>query len=125
MLIIGGGATGCGAALDAQMRGLRTALIERGDFASETSSRSTKLVWAGIRYIATSTAQLLQLRNLRRPQDALADFWGEFKMVLGAHRERRFLMEKQAHLTHWMPIAVPVPHGAPHPAPTHRPLTAV
>ena len=85
VLIIGGGATGCGAALDAQMRGLRTALIERGDFASETSRRSTKLVWAGIRYIATSTAQLLQLRNLRRPQDALADFWGEFKMVLGAN----------------------------------------
>ena len=64
VLIIGGGATGCGAALDAQMRGLSTGLIERGDFASETSSRSTKLVWAGIRYIATATSSLLRMRNL-------------------------------------------------------------
>lgn len=50
-----GGATGCGAALDAQLRGLRTCLIERGDFANETSSRSTKLIWAGIRYVGPST----------------------------------------------------------------------
>lgn len=44
VLVIGGGATGSGVALDAQMRGLNTALIERADFSSETSSRSTKLV---------------------------------------------------------------------------------
>ena len=60
MLVIGGGATGAGAALDAQLRGLATACIERGDFGGETSGRSTKLIWAGIRYIATATAQLLQ-----------------------------------------------------------------
>lgn len=51
VVIIGGGATGSGAALDAASRGLKVACIERGDFASETSSRSTKLIWAGIRYV--------------------------------------------------------------------------
>jgi hypothetical protein len=45
ILVIGGGATGAGIALDAAQRGLQTACIERGDFASETSSRSTKLIW--------------------------------------------------------------------------------
>jgi hypothetical protein len=45
ILVIGGGATGAGVALDAAQRGLQTACIERGDFASETSSRSTKLIW--------------------------------------------------------------------------------
>lgn len=45
VLVIGGGATGAGIALDAAQRGLQTACIERGDFASETSSRSTKLIW--------------------------------------------------------------------------------
>ena len=45
LVVVGGGATGCGAALDAQLRGLNVALVERGDFSSETSSRSTKLVW--------------------------------------------------------------------------------
>lgn len=45
VLIVGGGATGCGAALDATTRGLSTALIERGDFGNETSARSTKLLW--------------------------------------------------------------------------------
>ena len=88
VLVIGGGATGAGTALDATTRGLSTALIERGDFASETSSRSTKLIWAGIRYIATATSQLLRFKNLTNPVGAVKDFWGEFKMVLGAHREQ-------------------------------------
>jgi glycerol-3-phosphate dehydrogenase len=99
VLVIGGGATGCGAALDAQRRGLTTALIERGDFSSETSSRSTKLLWAGIRYIATASAQLLRVKNLASPLRACKEFWGEFKMVLGAHRERKILLEKNPHLT--------------------------
>lgn len=51
VLIIGGGATGAGCALDAATRGLNVACIERGDFASETSSRSTKLIWAGLKYV--------------------------------------------------------------------------
>ena len=87
MLIVGGGATGCGAALDSQRRGLSTALIERADFGAETSSRSTKLVWAGIRYIATATSQLLRVKNLGRPVDALrishslAVFWPRFHQI--------------------------------------------
>src|SRR5574344_100224 len=49
--IIGGGATGLGAALDAATRGLKTVLIEQDDFAKATSSRSTKLVHGGVRYL--------------------------------------------------------------------------
>ena len=51
ILVIGGGATGAGIALDAVSRGLRTALIEMNDFASGTSSRSTKLIHGGLRYL--------------------------------------------------------------------------
>lgn len=51
MLVIGGGATGSGVALDAVSRGLRVGLVEREDFASGTSSRSTKLIHGGIIYI--------------------------------------------------------------------------
>ena len=51
VLVIGGGATGCGIALDAVTRGLKTALIEKYDFASGTSSRSTKLIHGGLRYL--------------------------------------------------------------------------
>ena len=53
LLIIGGGATGLGIALDASLRGLKTILLERGDFASETSSNSTKLSHGGVRYLKT------------------------------------------------------------------------
>ncbi|MEZ0216440.1 MAG: FAD-dependent oxidoreductase, partial [Rariglobus sp.] len=49
VLVIGGGATGLGAAVEAASRGYRVALIERGDFAQGTSSRSTKLVHGGVR----------------------------------------------------------------------------
>jgi FAD dependent oxidoreductase len=51
VLIIGGGATGAGAALDAASRGLKVALVERDDFSCGTSSRSTKLVHGGVRYL--------------------------------------------------------------------------
>ncbi|MDX1679347.1 MAG: glycerol-3-phosphate dehydrogenase/oxidase [Akkermansiaceae bacterium] len=51
LLVIGGGITGAGIALDAATRGLRTVLLEKGDFASGTSSRSTKLVHGGLRYL--------------------------------------------------------------------------
>lgn len=51
VLIIGGGATGAGCALDAASRGLKVALVERDDFACGTSSRSTKLVHGGVRYL--------------------------------------------------------------------------
>ncbi|HSZ72872.1 MAG TPA: FAD-dependent oxidoreductase, partial [Cytophagaceae bacterium] len=51
VIIIGGGATGCGAALDAASRGLKTLLVEKADFASGTSGRSTKLIHGGLRYL--------------------------------------------------------------------------
>ena len=51
VLVVGGGITGAGVALDAASRGLRTALVERDDFASGTSSKSSKLVHGGLRYL--------------------------------------------------------------------------
>src|SRR5690349_17443295 len=51
LLIIGGGITGAGIALDAASRGLKTALVEKKDFAFGTSSRSTKLIHGGLRYL--------------------------------------------------------------------------
>ena len=95
VLIVGGGATGAGAALDAATRNLSTVLIERSDFGNETSSRSTKLIWAGIRYIGTATGELLRLKNLMQPMTALNNFWSEFKMVINCHKERNFLLKTQ------------------------------
>src|ERR1700682_1044107 len=60
ILIIGGGATGLGAALDAASRGYRTALIEAEDFAAATSSRSTKLVHGGVRYLRAGNVALVR-----------------------------------------------------------------
>eukprot|EP00163_Fabomonas_tropica_P032235 TRINITY_DN799_c1_g3_i1.p1 TRINITY_DN799_c1_g3~~TRINITY_DN799_c1_g3_i1.p1 ORF type:complete len:153 (+),score=24.14 TRINITY_DN799_c1_g3_i1:390-848(+) len=58
VLVIGGGASGLGCALDASTRGLKTALVEREDFASGTSSRSTKLVHGGVRYLEAAFKNL-------------------------------------------------------------------
>ena len=58
LLIIGGGATGAGVALDAATRGLKVALVERDDFASGTSSKSTKLVHGGVRYLEKAVWEL-------------------------------------------------------------------
>lgn len=60
VLIIGGGATGLGIAVDAAARGLRTALIEARDFSSGTSSRSTKLIHGGVRYLAQGNLTLVR-----------------------------------------------------------------
>lgn len=117
VLIIGGGATGAGCALDAAARGLTVACVERGDFASETSSRSTKLIWAGIRYMATATAALLTPKLLTKPVATVNDFLGEMSMVLHCHNERRYMIEKQQHLCHWIPIAVPFTSWYVSPAP--------
>jgi len=59
VVVIGGGATGLGIALDAALRGLQVALVERGDFAEGTSSRSTKLVHGGVRYLAQGNLGLV------------------------------------------------------------------
>ncbi len=67
MLVIGGGATGAGVAVDAASRGLKTALVEKYDFSSGTSSRSTKLIHGGVRYLQKAIMEfdLEQVRMLK------------------------------------------------------------
>jgi glycerol-3-phosphate dehydrogenase len=66
VVVIGGGATGLGIAVDAAQRGLRTALIEAQDFAGGTSSRSTKLVHGGVRYLAQGNVKLVREALIER-----------------------------------------------------------
>ena len=107
VLVIGGGATGAGCALDAATRGLKVACVERGDFGSETSSRSTKLIWAGSRYLFNVVAALTSSKMLTAPIETVKKCYEEFHMVLGCARERRYMAEKNAHLVNWIPIALP------------------
>ncbi|XP_046745836.1 glycerol-3-phosphate dehydrogenase, mitochondrial isoform X1 [Diprion similis] len=93
VLIIGGGATGAGCALDAATRGLKTALIEGDDFASGTSSRSTKLIHGGVRYLQKAIMQL--------------DF-EQYRMVKEALHERASMLHSAPHLAHPLPIMLPV-----------------
>ncbi|MGZ0192227.1 MAG: FAD-dependent oxidoreductase, partial [Acidimicrobiales bacterium] len=86
VVVIGGGITGVGVALDAAARGLRTALIERDDFASGTSSKSSKMVHGGLRY----------LQN------------GDVRLVYEALRERRRLMKNAPHLVDVLPFMIPI-----------------
>lgn len=86
LVIIGGGATGLGSAVDAASRGLKTLLIERVDFAKGTSSRSTKLVHGGVRYLAQ----------------------GNIKLVKEALRERGFLLKNASHLSTEQAFIIPV-----------------
>jgi glycerol-3-phosphate dehydrogenase len=59
ILIIGGGATGLGTALDAASRGYKTILLEQADYAKGTSSRSTKLIHGGVRYLSQGNIKLV------------------------------------------------------------------
>nr|CAX82551.1 Glycerol-3-phosphate dehydrogenase, mitochondrial precursor [Schistosoma japonicum] len=93
VLIIGGGATGAGVALDAASRGLSTCLIERLDFASGTSSRSTKLIHGGVRYLQKA------IFNLDIEQ---------FRMVNEALSERSNLIDIAPHLAYPLPIMLPI-----------------
>src|SRR5215212_5009706 len=86
VLVVGGGITGTGVALDATSRGLRTALVERRDLASGTSSKSSKLVHGGLRY--------LQQR--------------EFRLVYEALYERQRLRLIAPHLVHLLPFLLPL-----------------
>src|SRR5205085_5662791 len=92
LLVIGGGINGAGIARDAAMRGMQVALVEQGDFASGTSSKSSKLIHGGLRY----------LENY------------EFALVLEASRERDLLRRHLApHLVQPMPFVFPVFAGDP------------
>ncbi|HWI93175.1 MAG TPA: glycerol-3-phosphate dehydrogenase/oxidase [Flavisolibacter sp.] len=66
VLVIGGGATGLGVALDAVSRGYKTLLVEGSDFAKGTSSRSTKLVHGGVRYLAQGNVSLVREASIER-----------------------------------------------------------
>ncbi len=90
--VIGGGATGTGTALDSQLRGKSTLLLEGEDFVSHTSSKSTKLVHGGVRYL----------------QQAVADFdYGQFKMVRKALHERIHMLRAAPFLAHSLELLVP------------------
>ena len=85
VIVVGGGATGLGVAVDAQTRGYRTLLLEQYDFAKGTSSRSTKLVHGGVRYLQQ----------------------GNVALVLEALRERGLMCRNAAHLVHDLAFVVP------------------
>uniref|UniRef100_A0A0N5APN6 Glycerol-3-phosphate dehydrogenase n=1 Tax=Syphacia muris TaxID=451379 RepID=A0A0N5APN6_9BILA len=93
VLVVGGGATGAGVALDAQSRGLSTALVEYNDFASGTSSRSTKLIHGGVRYLQ---AAILKLDS------------EQYHMVKEALFERANLLQCAPHLAFSLPIMLPI-----------------
>ena len=86
VLIVGGGITGAGVALDAASRGLRTALVEAADFASGTSSKSSKLVHGGLRYLQQ----------------------GDVRLVYEALRERQRLRRNAPHLVRLLPFMIPI-----------------
>ncbi|KAK9451537.1 FAD dependent oxidoreductase-domain-containing protein [Limtongia smithiae] len=93
LLVIGAGASGAGVALDAAARGLKVALVERDDFSCGTSSRSTKLVHGGVRYLEKA-------------------FWNldyeQYKLVKEALAERATFLTIAPHLSFALPIMVPV-----------------
>ena len=66
ILVVGGGASGLGIALDAVTRGYKTLLVEQSDFAKGTSSRSTKLVHGGVRYLAQGDIKLVREASIER-----------------------------------------------------------
>lgn len=93
-LVIGGGITGAGVAWDASSRGYKVALVEKEDFAHGTSSRSSKLVHGGLRY----------LENY------------EFPLVFEALSERSYLLQSAPHLVRPLPFYMPVYENSPHSA---------
>ena len=107
VLVVGAGCTGSGAALDASARGLKTACIERGDFSNETSSRSSKLIWGGFKYLQVAFAELLNRRTLTSPISSVQKFYSEFMMVVECCQERSWLAGQQPHLVEYVPQAVP------------------
>jgi glycerol-3-phosphate dehydrogenase len=90
--VIGGGATGAGCALDAQLRGLKTVLVEAGDFASGSSTASTKMVHGGVRYL----------------QEAVNDLdVNQYHLVEHALQERLTMLRNAPHLTRTVEFLVP------------------
>ncbi len=93
MLVIGGGATGCGVALDAAARGLKVALVEKNDFSEGTSGRSTKLLHGGVRYLE------MAVKHLDKSQ---------YHLVRDALKERGILLRLAPHLSNTLPLVTPL-----------------
>jgi glycerol-3-phosphate dehydrogenase len=93
LLIVGGGATGCGIAVDAASRGLKVALVEKNDFAEGTSSKSTKLVHGGVRYLE------MAVKKCDRAQ---------YHLVKEALHERGLFLKNAPHLAHRVPLVTPL-----------------
>jgi len=111
LLIIGGGATGAGCAVDAASRGLKVALVERDDFSAGvssilhlhpyilltsregTSSKSTKLVHGGVRYLQKAVMEL---------------DYDQYKLVREALHERRIFLQTAPYLSQMLPIMLPI-----------------
>ncbi|GLB38773.1 putative FAD-dependent glycerol-3-phosphate dehydrogenase family protein [Lyophyllum shimeji] len=93
LLIVGGGATGAGVAVDAASRGLKVALVERDDFGAGTSSKSTKLVHGGVRYLQKAVMEL---------------DYDQYKLVKEALHERKIFLQTAPYLSHMLPIMLPI-----------------
>jgi glycerol-3-phosphate dehydrogenase len=95
LCVIGGGATGSACALDAQLRGIRTVLLEAGDFAGSTSSAATKIIHGGVRYL----------------EEAIKGFdLQEYHVLVRALHERVRMLENAPHLTRTLEFLVPSYH---------------
>ncbi len=93
LLIIGAGATGCGIAVDAASRGLKVALVDKHDIAEGTSSKSTKLVHGGVRYLEAA------VKRLDRAQ---------YHLVKEALQERGIFLQNAPHLANALPLVTPL-----------------
>jgi glycerol-3-phosphate dehydrogenase len=91
LLVIGGGVTGCGIARDAALRGMKTALVEKSDFAAGTSSKSSKLIHGGLRYLEHA----------------------QFKLVFEGTNERALLMRLVPHLARPLAFLMPAYKESP------------
>src|SRR6185369_567632 len=102
MIIVGGGATGAGVAIDAASRGYDVLLLEQSDFGKGTSSRSTKLVHGGVRYLEQ----------------------GNLSLVMEALKERGLLLQNAPHLVRNLGFVVPLPKSLCTSSSTSKPRLA-
>lgn len=93
LVIVGGGAVGAGTAVDASLRGLNVLCLEKNDFASGTSSKSTKMAHGGVRYLEKAVFQLSK---------------AQLDLVIEALNERASVIDNAPHLAKCLPICIPV-----------------
>lgn len=93
LIVVGGGAVGCGTAVDASLRGMNVLVVEKNDFASGTSSKSTKMAHGGVRYLEKAVFQLSK---------------AQLDLVIEALHERKSVLDNAPHLAKCLPICIPV-----------------